>query len=175
MADTRTTAYAGSLIAIAAAEGALDSVTEEFYALGAAVEADDQLRATLSDPKLPVERRAQVVEDLLEGKASPTTVALASMVVLNGRGAAIPEISREVGRIVADEQDSVLAEARSAVALTDEQINRLAEALSTKLGRTVTVRNVVDPSVVGGVVTQIGDEVIDGTVRTRLNQLREAF
>lgn len=175
MADTRTTAYAGSLIAIAAAEGDLDAVTEEFYALGSAVEADEQLRATLSDPKLPVERRAQVVEDLLQGKASATTVSLASMIVLNGRGGELPAIAAEIARVVADEQGAVLAEARSAVALTDEQVNRLAEALSAKLGRTVTVRNVVDPSVVGGVVTQIGDEVIDGTVRTRLNQLREAF
>ncbi|MFV0317145.1 MAG: ATP synthase F1 subunit delta [Microthrixaceae bacterium] len=175
MADSRTTAYAGSLIGIAAAEGDLDEVTEQLFALGSAIEGDDQLRSTLSDSKLPLDRRAQVVEDLLGGKANATTVALASMIVLNGRGAQIPEIAAEVGRIVADEQGAVLAEARSAVALTDEQVDRLAEALSAKLGRTVTVRNVVDPSVVGGVVTQIGDEVIDGTVRTRLNQLREAF
>ena len=80
-----------------------------------------------------------------------------------------------MARISAEGAGAVVAEARSAVALTDEQVSRLEAALSSKLGRTVTVRNIVDESVMGGVVTQIGDEVIDGSVRSRLNQLREAF
>ena len=58
---------------------------------------------------------------------------------------------------------------------TDEQISRLAEALKAKTNQDITIRNIVDPAVIGGVVTQIGDSVIDGSVRTRLNQLREAF
>lgn len=175
MTETRTTAFAEGLIALAAAEHALEAVTEELQTLGDAVASDDNLRSTLSDPKLPAERRAQVIEDLLTDKASSVTVALASMVVALGRGGELPELTKELGRVVAAGQGAVVAEARSAVALTEEQISRLAEALSAKLDRTVTVRNIVDPSVVGGVVTQIGDEVIDGTVRTRLNQLREAF
>jgi F-type H+-transporting ATPase subunit delta len=68
-----------------------------------------------------------------------------------------------------------VAEVRSAVALSDEQVAELARALSARTNRTVTVRNVVDESVIGGVVTRIGDSVLDGSVRTRLNQLREAF
>ena len=156
MTDTRTTAYAEALLAIARAEGETDRVTDELIALGQAVESDEQLRSTLADSRLPAERRAQVIEDVLAGKALQTTIATASMVVAAGSGA-------------------VVAEARSAVALTDDQVSRLTEALTSKLGRPVKVRNIVDPTVIGGVVTQIGDEVIDGSVRTRLNQLREAF
>jgi F-type H+-transporting ATPase subunit delta len=175
MTDTRSTAYAEALLALAAAEGDVQVVTDELFAVAQAVEADEQLRATLTDSRLPAERRAQVVEDLLEGKANSTTVALASMVVANGRGGDLPQIVREMARISAEGAGAVVAEARSAVALTDEQVSRLETALSSKLGRTVTVRNIVDESVMGGVVTQIGDEVIDGSVRSRLNQLREAF
>ncbi len=175
MTDTRSTAYAEALLALAAAEGDVQVVTDELFAVAQAVESDEQLRATLTDSRLPAERRAQVVEDLLDGKANSTTVALASMVVANGRGGDLPGIVREMGRISAEGAGAVVAEARSAVALTDEQISRLESALSSKLGRTVTVRNIVDETVMGGVVTQIGDEVIDGSVRSRLNQLREAF
>jgi F-type H+-transporting ATPase subunit delta len=175
MTDTRSTAYAEALLTLAAAEGDVQQVTDELFAVAQAVESDEQLRATLTDSRLPAERRAQVVEDLLEGKASSTTVALASMVVANGRGGDLPAIVREMSRITAEGAGAVVAEARSAVALTDEQVSRLEAALSSKLGRTVTVRNIVDESVMGGVVTQIGDEVIDGSVRSRLNQLREAF
>jgi len=69
----------------------------------------------------------------------------------------------------------VIAEVRSAVALSSEQISRLAEALKQQTNSDVSIRNIVDPSVVGGIVTQIGDTLLDGSVRTRLNQLREAF
>lgn len=175
MSETRKTALAEGLIAIVAAEGDLDAVTEELQTLGDAVAADEQLRSTVSDPRIPAPRRAQVIEDLLSERASDTTVAIASMVVSLGKGSELPEIASEVARVVAAGKGAVVAEARSAVALTEEQVSRLADALSAKLGRTVTVRNVVDESVVGGIVTRIGDEVIDGTVRTRLNQLREAF
>ena len=68
-----------------------------------------------------------------------------------------------------------VAEVRSAVALTEDQIKRLATALKAKTNRDVTVRNIVDPSVVGGIVTQIGDTLLDGSVRTRLTQLRDAL
>ena len=64
---------------------------------------------------------------------------------------------------------------RQAVALTDDQRGRLAEALAKAIGRPVEVKVIIDPSVMGGIITQIGDTVIDGSVRHRLGQLREAI
>jgi len=68
-----------------------------------------------------------------------------------------------------------VATVRSAVDLTVEQRDRLAAAINTRTGREVEVKVVIDPSVLGGVVTEIGDDIIDGSVRRRLNQLRESF
>ena len=68
-----------------------------------------------------------------------------------------------------------MAEVRSAVALTDAQLTELTAALKARTNMDILVKNIVDPSVMGGLVTQIGDSVLDGTVRTRLNQLRDAF
>jgi F-type H+-transporting ATPase subunit delta len=68
-----------------------------------------------------------------------------------------------------------VATVRTAVPLTDDQKSRLAHALSTSTGSAVELENIVDPEVVGGAVTTIGDTVIDGTVRTRLNKLRDAL
>ena len=68
-----------------------------------------------------------------------------------------------------------VAEVRSAVDLTDDQRQRLATALTSATGKDVEVKVVVDPTVMGGVVATIGDTVIDGSVRHRLDQLREAF
>ena len=71
--------------------------------------------------------------------------------------------------------EKVVAQVRSAVALSDEQKSRLADALSKSTGKQVDIVVIVDPAVLGGIVTQIGDTVIDGTVRQRLSQLRESF
>ena len=70
------------------------------------------------------------------------------------------------------EQQREVAEVRSAVALSDDQTKRLAEALSKSTGRKLNLKVVVDPSVLGGLVATVGDEVIDDTVRTRLEQIK---
>jgi len=133
------------------------------------------LRSSLEDQRIPAARRQQIVEDLLDGKASPVTSSLVSLVVANGR---VRELGGIVDRLVAlsaSRTNRQIAEVRSAVELDDDQKRRLAEALKVSTGLDVEVVVVVDPSVMGGLVTQIGDTVIDGSVRSRLTQLRENF
>lgn len=175
MSHAQISAYADAAYGIAAAEGRTAEVEDELFRLGRLLTANDELRSTLSDPHVPVERRAQVVEDLLDGKASRTTLSFASMLVSAGRISDLPAIAEEMSRRSAAAKGQTVAEVRSAVPLTDAQITQLAQALKTRTDVDVTIRNVVDPTVMGGIVTQIGDSVIDGSVRTRLNQLREAF
>ncbi len=175
MTDTRISAYADALFAVARAEDASAEVEDELFRFARVLEGNDELRTTLSDPHIPAARRAQIVEDLLGGRASAPTVALVSMVVATGRAGELPRIIDDFVSRSAQSSGVAVAEVRTAVALTDDQKNRLAAAISTQTKREVTIRNVVDPTVLGGAVTQIGDSVIDGSVRTRLNQLREAF
>jgi F-type H+-transporting ATPase subunit delta len=97
------------------------------------------------------------------------------MVVGAGRGRELPQIINSLVEKIAQSSNKVVAEARSAVNLTDDQRQRLATALSKATGKDVEVKVIVDPRVMGGIVAQIGDSVIDGTVRHRLEQLRKAF
>ena len=175
MSDNRITAYADAALGVALAEGALSEVEDELFRLARVFESSDELRNTLSDPHLPAAKRQQIVEDLLQGRASTATVAIVSMIVATGRAADLPKIADELVQRSAASTGSAVAEVRSAVALTDEQIARLTQARSARTKRDITVRNIVDPTVMGGIVTRIGDSVIDGSVRTRLNQLCEVF
>lgn len=175
MSDNRITAYADAAFGIARAEGALAEVEDEMFRLGRVYESNEELRSTLTDPRLPAARRQQIVEDLLDGKATTATVAIVSMIVGAGRSADLPKIAQDLVQRSATERGEAVAEVRSAVPLTDEQLSRLAEALKARTNLDVTVKNIVDPTVMGGVITQIGDSVLDGSVRTRLNQLRDAF
>ena len=175
MADSRVTGYADALFAVAAAEGDLAAVEDELFRFAQALRSDDQLGSTLADQGVPVSRRQQVVEDLLGGKASATTTALGSMVVGAGRTTDLPAIVDALVERSAASRNKSVATVRSAIDLTAEQRNRLASAINTRTGREVEIRVVIDPRVLGGVVTEIGDDIIDGSVRRRLNQLRESF
>lgn len=175
MADDRVGGYAEALLAVVTAEGSADAVEDELFRFGEALRASEDLQRTLSDRQIPPARRQGVVEDLLGGQASATTTALVSMVVGMGRGADLPAIIDEMINRSAAARSTGVARVRSAVELTDDQKSRLAAAIRQSTGSDVEIRVVHDPSVLGGLITEIGDDIIDGSVRRRLNQLRESF
>ncbi|MGH9193228.1 MAG: ATP synthase F1 subunit delta [Acidimicrobiales bacterium] len=175
MADDRTLAYAEALFGVARAEGTLGAVEDELFRFSQTLQGNDELRNALTDAGIPAARRQQIVEDLLGGRASPTTVALVSMVVGTGRARQLPTIIQRLVEMSAAEANKEVAEVRSAVPLTDDQRERLAKALEDATGKQIEVKVVVDPSVLGGIVAQVGDTVIDGSVRRRLDQLKNAF
>jgi F-type H+-transporting ATPase subunit delta len=169
--DNRIDAYANALFEIAWAEGSLDEVEDELFRFARNLETSDELRSTLTDEQIPAEKRLAVVEDLLGGKATPTTVQLVSLVVGTGRGRELPAIIDRLVQKAAAAKNRTVAEVRSAVPLDDDQQARLAAALANATGKEIELKVVVDPSVLGGLVATVGDTVIDGTVRTRLDQL----
>jgi F-type H+-transporting ATPase subunit delta len=167
--------YAQALFAVASAEGVLAKVEDELYAFGKALEQHTDLRESLTDAALPAENKKAVVRDLLSDRANPVTVSLLGFVIEAGRGREIPKIVEELARMASTERNHALAEVRSAVELTEEQRQRLAAALSAATGRTVDVKVVVDPSVIGGVVSRVGDEVFDGSIASRLEDAKQAL
>ena len=171
----RVHGYADAMLSVAAAEGNLDQVSSELFSVARAVDGSDELRNTLTDQRVPASTRQQVVEDLLDGRASATTVGLVSMVVGAGRAADLSKIADAFVQRAASEQSREVASVRSAVPLDAGQQSRLAEAIKSSTGRDVDVKVTVDPSVVGGLVTTIGDTVIDGSIRSRLAKLRETL
>ena len=172
MTDARIDGYARALFEIARAEGTLDEVEDELFRFARSFEASDELRSALTDDSVPAAKRQAIVEDLLGGKATGTTTQLVSMVVGSGRGRDLPAIIDKLVARASSSKNLAVAEVRTAVELTDDQQARLKAALANATGKQVNLKVVVDPSVLGGVVATVGDTVIDGTVRTRVEQLK---
>jgi F-type H+-transporting ATPase subunit delta len=170
--DARIDGYARGLFEVARAEGTIDEVEDELFRFARSYEGSDELRSALTDDTVPAARRQSIVEDLLGGKATPTTVQLISMVVGSGRTRDLPAIVDRLVQRAAASKDEQVAEVRSAVDLTPDQLDRLRAALANATGGSVRVKVIVDPSVLGGLVATVGDTVIDGTVRTRVEQLK---
>ena len=172
MSSVKIEAYATALFEIAQADGTLALVEDELFRVARAFESNEQLRNTLSDSTIPADRRQQVAEQLLGAKASNTTTQLVSLVIGSGQVRDLPAIVDSLVKRASSEKQQEVAEVRSAVALSDDQKTRLTAALTKVTGKRVNLKVVIDPSVLGGLVAVVGDEVIDDTVRTRLDQLK---
>jgi F-type H+-transporting ATPase subunit delta len=170
--DALVHGYAEALFAVAEAEGALGSIENELFAFAKAVEQNTELRQALTDPALPAENKKAVIDDILGERANPLTASLLGFVVESGRSRELERIVDELATVAAERRQHALAEVRTAVPLSDEQRERLAAALTHATGKSLEVKVVVDPSVIGGVVANVGDEVFDGSVRTRLAEAK---
>ena len=170
--EGRIDGYARALFEVARAEGTLDEVEDELFRFARTYESNDALRDALTDEMVPAAMRQAVVEDILGGgDATPTTVQLISMVVGSGRGRDLPAIIDSLVQRASSSKNLEVAEVRTAVPLTEDQQDRLKAALTNATGKQVNLKVIVDPSVLGGIIATVGDTVIDGSVRTRLDQL----
>jgi F-type H+-transporting ATPase subunit delta len=150
-------------------------VEDELFRFTRVVEATPELMAVLPDTTLGVDVRVQLVEELLRGKATPATIRLISYQLRAGRVRDIVRSFDHLVELAALERGRRLAEVRAPAALSDAEQSRLADALALMVGRQVEVRVVIDPAMIGGMLVNIGDTLIDGTVRRRLLQLRESL
>jgi len=173
--DAAIRGYAQAMLDVADAEGVLADVEDELFAFRGVLEANPDLVQGLSDVGIPAERRQQLVEELLGGRALPQTVQLVSFVVGGGRGRVLQDVIIEFLELAASRKSSAVAEVRSASQLSDDQKSKLAAALEKATGKKVQIRVQVDPSVIGGVLVKVGDQIVDGTVRTQLNRFREGL
>jgi F-type H+-transporting ATPase subunit delta len=165
--------YAQALLSVAEAEGALDRVQDELYAFAKAVERHENLREALTDAALPPERKKAVIDELLGARALPVTVTLVGFLVDAGQARRIGAIAEELAREAAHRSERTLAEVRVAVPLSDAKKSLLAEALERATGHPVELKIDVDPSVIGGVVARVGDEVFDGSLASRLTEAKQ--
>jgi F-type H+-transporting ATPase subunit delta len=148
-----------------------DQLADELFGIAQTLKANPDLRDALANPGRSVEDRVQLVEKIFDGKVLPAAVTLTKQ-ALSGTyrtvGAAL-EVYREVAAQVAGER---VATIRVSEPLTEADRTRLQSALSQQYGRDVHIDEVVDPTVLGGIRVELGDDVIDGTISNRIDDAR---
>ena len=152
----------------AEARGELESVEDELFRFGRIVDADDALGRILSDRSAAAEGKAQLLDRLLSGKVSPVTEQLLRNVLTGPHAGHAANAIERLSDLANRRRGQSTARVTTAVALTAAQERRLSDVLGRLYGRTVGLQVTVDPSVLGGLVVQVGDEVIDGSIAHRL-------
>jgi len=158
--------------AIARSAPAGTTIEDELFAFGTAVASNADLELAVSSKLGTNEAKAALVTALLGRGASKHSIAIVRHVVQQPRGRRIAELLSSSATAVADEASLSIATVTSAAPLSAAQLERLGEGLAAKYGRGIRLNQVVDSSIIGGIRVQVGDDMIDGTVSTRLTQLR---
>jgi len=148
-----------------------EQLSNELFAVGQLINEQHDLRTALSDPARSGSDKGQLLRDLLGGKTLPATQRLAEQ-ALTGSHRSVTVAIEEYQKIAAAAHNQRVAEVHVAQELSDDEVGRLEAALSNQYGRTVHLNVVIDPSIIGGMRVEIGDDVIDGTVSGRLADAR---
>jgi F-type H+-transporting ATPase subunit delta len=163
------------LLAAAERDGELIDVEDQLFRFGQIVEGNEPLALALGDPTVDVERRAELVRSLLEGKAKPTTVRLAELALIGFGGRSLLTALTRLVELAAARRDASVAYVVTAVVLTETEERALADKLSQMYGRQVSLKVEVKPEIIGGMSVQIGSDLYDGTVQRRLAEARAAL
>jgi F-type H+-transporting ATPase subunit delta len=155
--------------------GDLADIEDELFRFGQIVSGSGELAITLSDPGTPASRRVKLVEDLLKGKAKPTTLRLVEIALEGFGGRSFEGSLTRLVELTAAKRDREVAYVTVAKPLTDGEEQALASKLSEMYSRQVSLKIDVDPAVIGGVSVKVGADLYDGTILRRLNEAKQAF
>jgi F-type H+-transporting ATPase subunit delta len=146
---------------------------EELLAVADVVDRSHELELSLGSKLIEAEGKVSLVKRLLAGKASESAIAVVCHLAANPRGRRLDVALHNAARVAADQEGFELATVTVAAPLSAEQQDRLARLLEQSAGRPVKVTTVIDPELLGGVRIQLADDIIDGSVRARLEDLRQ--
>jgi F-type H+-transporting ATPase subunit delta len=164
-----------SLFASAESQGLLDTVEDELFRFERILDGAGELAELLDEQGVDAERRKGLLGSVVAGKVHPITLQLLQHAVGSERKTGINLAIDDLLDVAAARKAQSVARVASPVELTAEQQSRLAAVLTEMYGRPINVRTAVDPSIRGGLVVRVGDELIDGSITTRLLQARSAL
>jgi F-type H+-transporting ATPase subunit delta len=156
-------------------EGSLDSVEDQLFGFAQSLAGSAHLQMALTDPAVGSAAKSALVGSLLEGRAAAQTSQVLSYALSHLRGRRADAVMTVLMDLAAEQRNRSVAHVRVARPLDHDQAARLTGALSRLHGRDIRLNVAVDPEVIGGIAVRVGDEVMDATIATRIDQARRAM
>jgi F-type H+-transporting ATPase subunit delta len=175
LADAIEGAGDDALFAAAEKAGSISEIEDELFRFERILQSEGEVAGLLDEYTVDPARRTALLDSLVQAKVSPVTLQLLRHAVTSQRKRSITLAIDDLLEKAAQRQERSVARVISAVPLTDAQQLRLTAALTDLYSRPISVRTAIDPQVRGGLVVRVGDEVIDGSIATRLTEARAAL
>jgi F-type H+-transporting ATPase subunit delta len=162
-----------ALLTLAERDGSLSEVEDELFRFGRILDAEPRLEILLSDENVPAERRIELLDQVLADRARPVTRLLLEQAIRAPRKQALDEIVEELVDRAAAQRERSVAHVSAGGPLSEQQEQHLLDALGRIYQRPISLKVELDPELLGGLVVRVGDEVIDGSVATRLQKAHQ--
>lgn len=166
------TRYAQALLDSSGKAGVLDGVADSFAGFAAAYAAHPELESFLEGPQVTDQEKTALLNNIFADKIEPVLLHFFQLLLEKGRIEFLADIQAVFQELVEIEQGFMRAGVVTAVPLPEDLERDLTDKLAAMTGKKITLRKRVDPTVIGGVCVSLGDQVIDGTIRTNLTKMR---
>lgn len=164
--------YAAAIFDIARKQNTLDRTLEDVQQI-AKLFSNRKISFLLREPKVPAQRKEKAIREALHSRALPMSLNLALLLIQRELVEYAPNIATELEQLVRDYRNEAVAEVTTATQIDPTQTRAIQQALEQRTGKTIIVNPHVDPSILGGVIARVGDQVIDGSIRYRLSVLEQ--
>jgi F-type H+-transporting ATPase subunit delta len=165
--------YATPLFELAQEKGQIDQVESELDLVVASIGGNSRLQAVINDVLISAEVKQNLFRQIFAGKVLPLMLNFLLVVARKRREAHLPEIRDVFVDLANQARGLVEVEVRSAVPLEEATVGRLEKSLVSRLGKRVRFSTQVVPDLIGGLVVRVGDQLMDGSVKTRLHRMKE--
>ena len=171
--DPINTGYARALFEMAQAEGVVGRIEEELFRLRELLKKNPDLLEFLKDPNVKHEGKRQALAALFQGRVHP--LVLNTLITLSDldRAGRVLHVIEEFDTSADDARQNVSGEITTAITLDDATLKRLATELSRITGKSVQLFQRIDPAILGGAIIKVGEQIIDGSLRRKLDQIKE--
>jgi F-type H+-transporting ATPase subunit delta len=168
--------YATALFGLARDEKQIDAVTRSLESLEAAMAESADFKTLVTSPLIGRADAGKAIRALIPSLGvDPVTAKFLGVLADNGRLGELKAVIKAVKKLAAEHRGETTAEVTSAHPLADDQVARLKANLKARLGRDVAIDAKVDPNILGGIVVRHGSQMIDASIRTKLNTLAQAM
>lgn len=170
--DPINTGYARALFEMAQAEGVISRVEEELFRLSELLKGNPELLQFLKDPNIKSEGKRRALSDLFQGRVHPLVLTTLTSLSDQDRGGRVLHVIEEFSSIAATARQKVTGEVTTAITLDGDTLSRLVTALNRATGKNVQLFQKVDPAILGGAIIKVGEQIIDGSLRRKLDQIQ---
>lgn len=167
--------YAKSLLDLAQEQGQLDTVRKDMESVISVLKSNSELLAILKNPIIKGDKKRNILAAIFEGNISPIILSFFYILVNKGRAAILLDIAQEFIREYNEAKGIVKASVTSATALSEANLAELQQIITDEIKAEVILKNIVDPSLIGGFVVRVGDRQIDASIAGKLNKLEKHF
>lgn len=167
--------YALALYEVGEENNKVDKYISDFEDIVKLIEANNDIQQIIKHPKMSTSVKKQMFSDIFKGKIDKELLSFLLLLVEKKRIHEVEGILNQLREISLEKNNKVIAEVKTVIALTDDERKTLAEKLSKKYNKTIILKEIIDKDIIGGVYVRVGDDVIDGTIKYKLESMKKVM